>query len=284
MTESATGMPAIRGFPPNRRRGTPATFPAQISTPLEDHISTATAPAPLAAEPGVSRYAAIAAALRARVVAGEWPPGGTLPSEQALAAQHGVAMATLRRALELLAAQGVVERVHGRGTFVRAGMTGAPMLRFFRFGDGSGEVPASRIVSRRKLAAGAELAQRLGIARGDGILQLLRVRSLGGQPRLLEEIHLPLPLFQALTDTPTAEWDDLFYPMYAQRCGVHVQRATDEIGFGTLGAAQAAHLGLPEGHPCARVERRAYDLAGRCVEARTTLGDAHAFHYAVTIT
>jgi GntR family transcriptional regulator len=158
------------------------------------------------------------------------------------------------------------------------------MLRFFRFGDGSGEVPASRIVTRRRTVASGEVAQRLGIAPGEPVLQLLRVRSLGGQPRLLEDIHLPLPLFQALADTPAGEWDDLFYPMYAQRCGVHVQRATDEIGFGTLAATQAAHLRLPAGHPCARVVRRAYDLSGRCVEARTTLGDAHAFHYAVTIT
>lgn len=236
------------------------------------------------AEPGLSRYAAIAADLRARIAAGEWPPGTALPSEQVLAGQQRVAMATLRRALELLAAQGLVERVHGRGTFVRASMSGAPMLRFFRFGDGSGEVPRSRVASRRRSAAPAEVAQALGLPRGETVLHLLRVRSLAGQPRLLEDIWLPLPLFQVLADTPTAGWDDLFYPMYAQRCGVHVQRASDDIGFSSLSAAQAAHLELSAGHPCARVLRRAFDQAGRCVEVRTTLGDAHAFHYTVQIT
>nr|WP_041675051.1 GntR family transcriptional regulator [Ramlibacter tataouinensis] len=236
------------------------------------------------AEPGQSRYAAVAAALRARVLAGEWAPGTALPSEQALAAEHGVALNTLRRALELLAEQGLVERVHGRGTFVRASLSGATMLRFFRFGNASGEVPTSRIVARRPLAASGEVAMRLGIAPGEAVLQLLRVRALAGTPCLLEEIHLPLPLFQALASGPTDAWDDLFYPMYAQRCGVHVQRACDEIGFGTFGAAQAAHLDLPPGHPCARVTRRAWDITGRCVEARTTYGDAHAFHYSLTIT
>lgn len=222
--------------------------------------------------------------MRARIAAGEWAPGAALPSEQALAEQHGVAMATLRRALELLAAQGLVERLHGRGTFVRASLTGAPMLRFFRFGDGSGEVPSSRLVARRKGVASAAAAHALGIAKGSPVLHLQRVRSLAGQPRLLEEIELPLPLFQPLADLPAADWDDLFYPMYARRCGVHVQRATDEIGFATFTAAQAAHLGLPAGHPCARVVRHAFDVTGRCVEWRTTLGDAHAFHYTVQIT
>ncbi|MBC5786320.1 GntR family transcriptional regulator [Ramlibacter sp. USB13] len=233
---------------------------------------------------GLSRYAAIAAELRTRIAAGEWPPGTALPSEQVLAAQQGVAMATLRRALEVLAAQGVVERIHGRGTFVRAAMTGAPMLRFFRFGGASGEVPASRVLSRRKATPPAEVAEQLALERGGAALHVTRVRSLGGKPCLLEDLWLPLPLFAALADLPPAEWDTLFYPMYAQRCGVHVQRATDTIAFGTLAASEAAHLELAPGHPCARVGRRAFDVAGRCVEVRTTLGDAHAFHYTVQIT
>jgi len=236
------------------------------------------------AEPGQSRYAALAAALKARVVAGEWPPGSALPAEQTLAAEHGVALGTLRRALELMAEQGLIERIHGRGTFVRAGMTGATMMRFFRFGEGTGEVPASRIVSRQQLVAPAEVARRLGLARGDTALRLLRVRSLSGQACMFEDIWLPLPLFESLAEGDTTAWGDLLYPLYAERCAVHIHRAVDEIGFVSLTAAQARHLALVAGHPCALVTRNAYDLTGHCVEVRFTRGDAHAFNYTVTIT
>lgn len=236
------------------------------------------------AETGQSRYAALAAALRARVVAGEWPPGSALPAEQTLAAEHGVALGTLRRALELMADQGLIERIHGRGTFVRAGMTGATMMRFFRFGEGTGEVPVSRIVSRQLPVAPAEVARRLGLARGDTALRLLRVRSFAGQPGVYEEIWLPPALFGELVESDTQAWGDLLYPLFAERCGVHVHRAVDEIAFGALTAAQARHLALPAGHPCALVTRNAYNLAGHCVEVRFTRGDAHAFHYTVTIT
>jgi GntR family transcriptional regulator len=106
-------------------------------------------------EPGQSRYGALAAAIKARIVAGEWPPAGALPAEQTLAQEHGVALGTLRRALELVSAEGLIERVHGRGTFVRSGLAGATMMRFFRFGSGTGEVPTSRISSRQVLAAPA---------------------------------------------------------------------------------------------------------------------------------
>ncbi|HKX41891.1 MAG TPA: GntR family transcriptional regulator [Burkholderiaceae bacterium] len=235
-------------------------------------------------EPGQSRYAALASALRRRVVDGEWPPGTALPAETRLAAEHGVALGTLRRSLELLAEQGLIERHHGKGTFVRSGLAGAPMLRFFRFGTGDGEVPQSRIVSRHPVVAAPEVARRLGIARGDPVLKLQRLRSLGGQPRLFEEIWLPLPLFAPLLEIPPAEWGQLLYPFFVQHCGVGIARATDEIGFAHLTGPQARALDLPAGHPGVAVTRQAYDIAGRCVELRVTRGDAFAFHYTVTIT
>jgi GntR family transcriptional regulator len=235
-------------------------------------------------EPGQSRYAALAAALRHRIVAGEWPPGAPLPAETSLAAEHGVALGTLRRGLELLAEQGLIERRHGKGTFVRGGLAGATMLRFFRFGSGDGQVPQSRVIARQSVVASAEVARRLGLAGGDPVLRLHRLRLLGGQPCLLEEIWLPLPLFAPLFDSPLADWGDLLYPMFAERCGVAITRATDEIGFATLSAAQARHLELSAGHPGVTVTRQAYDLAGRCVELRLTRADAFAFHYTVTIT
>lgn len=235
-------------------------------------------------EPGQSRYAALATALRARIVAGEWPPGSALPAEQTLATEHGVALGTLRRAFELMAAQGLIERIHGRGTFVRGGMTGSTMMRFFRFGERTGEVPTSRIVSRQVLQAPSETARCLGLPRGERALRLQRLRLFASQPCVLEEIWLPLDLFASLAEGDTAAWGDLLYPWYAEHCQVHVQRAVDNISFALLSAAQAKQLGLAPGHPCALVSREAYDLAGRCVEVRQTRGDAQAFNYCVTIT
>lgn len=239
---------------------------------------------PLAArEPGQSRYGALAASLRSRVISGEWPPGSAIPAEQALASEHGVALGTMRRALELLAQEGLVERVHGRGTFVRAGLAGASMMRFFRFGDG-GEVPASRILSRQVANLPAGPARALGVGKAERALKLRRLRSLGGEPCLLEDIWLPLPAFAALEHGDPHEWGDLLYPLFAERCGIHVHRAVDDISFDALGAADARALGLPAGHPCARVTRHAFDVGGRCIEHRISRGDAHAFHYTVSIT
>ena len=241
------------------------------------------APAPKA--DGQSRYGWLAAMLRAHITQGEWAPGSALPAETALAKQHGVALGTMRQAIALLVAEGLLERQQGRGTFVRAGLGGASMLRFFRFRQGAelAAIPTSRILRRRVAHAGADLADTLGLPPGAPVLALLRLRSLGGEPCLLEQLWLPLPLFEPLAASDTAGWDDLLYPMYQRVCGVTVMRAEDTLGFATLTATQARQLGLATGHPCVQVERRAFDLGGRCIERRTTWGDANAFSYTLNI-
>lgn len=235
--------------------------------------------------PGQSRYGWLAATLRARIMQGEWVPGTALPAEAVLAKEHGVALGTLRQALALLVAQGLLERVHGRGTFVRAGLDGASMLRFFRFSQGDDRMaaPQSTILRRTVQLASADVADALGLPVGARVIQLQRLRSLSAKPCLLEQLVLPLPAFEALAQSDTAAWDDLLYPMYQRVCGVTIHRAEDNLSFGLLDAAQAALLQLEVGHPCVQVQRRAFDLSGRCVELRTTLGDAFAFQYTAQV-
>jgi GntR family transcriptional regulator len=239
----------------------------------------------LAPTPGVSRYAWLAADLRARILKGEWEPGQALAAETELARLYGVALGTMRQAIALLADEGLLERRHGKGTFVKAGIGGASMLRFFRFRhvDESSEPPASRILSRKQVPADAATAKALNLRAGAPVLALERLRSVGGQPCLLEFINLPLPLFAPLAKSDPADWGDLLYPEYQRASGVVVHRAEDQLSFDTLSASNARRLGLTKGHPCVRVRRRAYDLTGQCVEVRLTLGDAFDFEYTAQV-
>ncbi len=231
---------------------------------------------------GQSRYGKLALALRDRILQGEWAPGEVIPAESALAQSYGVALGTIRQALALLVEDGVLQRRHGKGTFVTKGVDGASMMRFFRFRglyDGQSEAPQSRILSSRMRSATDLEINAFGLAKGAQVLQLERLRSLFGEPCLLETIVLPLPLFGKLADSDTEEWDDLLYPMLQQRCGVVIQKTQDHLSFSQLNATQAKRLKLTVAHPCVLVERQAFDMAGRCVELRTTRGDAFSFKY-----
>src|SRR4051812_17605892 len=95
--------------------------------------ATRAAAPPAATLPGQSRYGGLAAALRARVLQGEWAPGDAIPAEAVLARSYGVALGTLRQALSLLVEDGLLDKRQGKGTFVSPGLGGATLLRFFRF-------------------------------------------------------------------------------------------------------------------------------------------------------
>ncbi len=94
---------------------------------------------------------------------------------------------------------------------------------------------------------------------------------------------LPLPLFGALADSDTDDWDDLLYPMYQRRCGVVVHSARDDLRFAQLSANQARRLQLAAAHPCVLVDRHAFDVAGHCIERRVTRGDAYSFTYTALV-
>jgi GntR family transcriptional regulator len=237
---------------------------------------------------GQSQYGKLAMALRERIVQGEWAPGDSIPSESLLAQNYGVALGTIRQALALLVEDGVLQRRHGKGTFVSQGVSGTPVMRFFRFSgfDENSEPPSSLILSARLRSSTATEISSFGQSTHHSapqVLQLERLRSFGQVPRLLETIVLPLPLFGALAELDIALWDAQLYPMYHARCGVLIQHAQDNLSFSQLNGTQAKRLQLPSGHPCVLVERQAFDLAGRCVELRTTRGDAHSFRYTAQV-
>ena len=236
--------------------------------------------------PGLSRYGKLAQALRDRILQGEWGPGEFIPAESALAQSYGVALGTIRQALSLLVEDGVLQRRHGKGTFVTKGVDGASMMRFFRFRglDESASIkPHSQILSSRLRRANRQESLLFGVDQGEQVIQVERLRSLDEEPCLLETIVLPLPLFGALADSDIHTWDDLLYPMYQQRCGVVIHKTQDTLSFSQLNGSQAKRLKLSVSHPCVLVERQAFDIAGRCVELRTTRGDAYAFKYTAQV-
>ncbi len=234
--------------------------------------------------PGLSRYAELAADLRGRILRGQWQPGEALTAESELARTYGVALGTIRQAIALLVERGMLERRHGKGTFVKSGLGGASMLRFFRFNNvNQSQPPTSRILSCKQIDANARAAEAFGLPVGSPVLSLERLRSIDGKPRLHESIVLPLPLFDPLGKSDPTSWGDLLYPEYHQRCGVVVHQAQDRLSFEALNASLARRLRLVKGHPGVRVDRHAFDLSGRCVELRITRGDAFDFEYTAIV-
>ena len=95
--------------------------------------------------------------------AGEWKPGEAIPSEMDLAARFRVSQGTVRKAIDELAAENLVVRRQGKGTFVATHAEQHVRYRFLKLvPDSGGEGPAQRdILDCRRLRASAEVARAL---------------------------------------------------------------------------------------------------------------------------
>ena len=231
------------------------------------------------------RYERVREAIAARIRDGEWGPGEALPAELAMAAEYGVSLGTVRRAVSALVDERLLERRHGSGTYVRRGDFASSMFRFFRLqgADRQPLRPEGRMLSRAISPAPAEAAQALGIPVGAAAIRMSRVRLVESEPILAEDIVLPLEPFRAFLDVPDEAVGPLLYPVYASVCGQVIARAEETITFGPCPAAEARMLGRKEGAPVVIIERIAYGLDNAPREWRRSYGPAERFQYKVEI-
>ncbi|MBI5112015.1 MAG: GntR family transcriptional regulator [Rhodovulum sp.] len=230
-------------------------------------------------------YQRLKDALAERIQDGHWRPGEAIPAESELASDFGVALGTMRKAIEGLVAQGLLERHQGRGTFVRRVDFGNSLFRFFRLtGKGGGPLaPTQRLLSRRTAPAGREAGVALGVGAEADVLWLRRLRLVDDEPLVVDEIALPLPRFAAVAALPAAAFAELLYPLYERIAGVTIARAVDRIAFGRASVAVAKTLGVPAGDPVVVIDRIAYGLDGEPLEWRRSRGPADRFSYETEI-
>ena len=229
-------------------------------------------------------YQSLAAILRARVVSGEWQIGKAIPSEASLAKEFSVAVGTIRQAIAELAEDGVLIKHHGKSTAVSSGLNGQSMLRFFRYQlEGQKQIlPQAKVLDIKQVTPDSDIVKLTGW-KSKSFLKIHRIRLINGNPLLYEIIYLPLPQFKKLIQFKSSDFDDLFYPMYAKVCEIAVIKAKDQVSFELMKKTDAKMLSMKEGHPGVRVTRIAFDLTGKPVEYRSSIGDAMEFRYVAEV-
>ncbi len=244
--------------------------------------SPARAPSPAAAPPDRPLYEEVRAGITEGIAAGRWKPGEAIPSEARLASQFGVAIGTVRKAVDALVAQGALVRRQGKGTFVTAHDGRRLMFHFFHIvgAGGSKAYPEVRTVSFERGRAGAAEAEALAIARDERVVRIRNLLSLEGRPAIVDDITLPAALVPGLTERIFAGRDNTIYHLYQSRYGINVLR-TDERLRATLAAgAVASLLGVPPGAPLLEIRRLALTFRDRPVELRLSHVNtaSHAYH------
>jgi GntR family transcriptional regulator len=219
-------------------------------------------------------YVQVKGLLVASLETGEWRPGEAIPSESELAIRFGVSQGTARKAIDALAADNLVIRRQGKGTFVATHTEEkASMFRFLRIrrNDGRDEYPGSRIIDVRRGKASADIGHQLEIKVGSSVIVLRRVLEFSGEPVVLDEIVLPAALFRGLTRAKVDAYRGSLYSFFETQFGVRIVRAEEKLGAIAADPQSAVVLCVKAGEPLLAVERVTYTYGNRPVEWRRSL-------------
>jgi GntR family transcriptional regulator len=232
---------------------------------LDEIFSPATKIRPFAYS--IPLYIQIADGLVGQIETGELSPGDQLPSERELSENLGVNRMTLRRALRVLEAQGLVERKHGVGTFIAAPKIDRQMDAVFRFTTGvqrRGYTPGARIISLEQVVVDKALARELAIPVSARAFRILRLRSVNREPVLLEDYSIPAGRF------PGLEKHDLerrsIYEVMEYEYGITIFRARQSFEPVVASEFEAELLNVRVGAPLMLEKRISYDRENLPVE------------------
>lgn len=231
-------------------------------------------------------YRQIKQLLMASLEQGEWKPGELIPSEIELATRFQVSQGTVRKAVDELAAEHLLLRRQGKGTFVATHHEPRAQYRFLRLAadDGAAAPAHSRFLECRRLRASREVAGRLELKAGDPVVSIRRLLLFEATPVVLDDIWLPGNVFRGLSAERLSRYHGPLYGLYESEFGTRMIRAEERIRAVAAGDVAAQLLHVDVGVPLLEVERLSYTYGDRPVELRRGLYVTTAHHYRNTLT
>lgn len=249
-----------------------------------------------------SGYRGVADALRAAIAAGEYPPGSTLPKQDELAQAHGVNIHTVRKAVGVLEAEGLVTPIRRRGTVVRPR---PPMRRLGvdryakskwklglvafaadREASGRGWRPHDQTNTVRRVQADDAVAAGLGVEPGSWVYE---------RARLVKEGDAPTHTLTSYYRTQDVEGTQILDPQpgpatrgggfaVLTSIGLEPVHMTETIHARMPTRTEAETLALPAGEPVMVLERRTFTADDRPVEFARGIHAASRFAWTYSFT
>lgn len=237
--------------------------------------------APLAPVP---LYNQLKELLRAQILAGIYPAETQIPSESELGNLFKVSRITVRQALGDLQKEGLIFKIHGKGTFVAKPKAFQNVTRLQGLAESLahlGYEVINQILGATIVSADARIAERLHLLEGSSVVEIKRVRLINREPISLEISYLPAALGEKLqrADLVTRDIFLILENDYHLTLG-HADLAIDAV-LATSDLAKA--LNVNEGAPIMRIERLTHTAAGEPIDFEFLYYRGDAFQYRLRI-
>lgn len=214
----------------------------------------------------VPLYHQLALQIEDAIDRGDLPPGTRLENEISIADRWGLSRPTVRRAMQELVDKGFVVRKRGIGTQVVGNRNVKRQVQLTSLYDDlrdEGKNPATDVREHSFIEADDIIAEALGLAVGDNVLYLERIRYADGEALAFMRNWLPAEVAATFTRAQL-ETGGLYGLLRAR--GVNPRIASQRIGSRDATTAEARDLGIRKGMCVLTMERTTYDDSGRAIE------------------
>ena len=220
-------------------------------------------------------YEQLRDAMRAAIRDRNLGADGALPPERDIAKWLGVSRITLRKAVDGLVDEGLLERRRGAGTFVnhRIEKSTAALSSFSEDMATRGWQVKSQWLDKRVDIVHAEEALTTGIVPGTRVFRFDRIRIANDVPLAIEHAVIPADLL----DSPDSVATSLYAAL--EKTGNRPVKALQKLQATAFDAEQARLLDIDAGAPALLIERRGFDSNDRIVEVTRSWyrGDSYDF-------
>ncbi len=226
-------------------------------------------------------YAQVAAMLRGKICSSEWSASEPLPNEAALAKDMGVSIGTVRKALEMLEQERLINRRQGRGTFIVQISEETELQRFSNFVSNGKKLKAETSKVTSEVAdANADEILKLRLKAGDKVIRLETVWGASQRLKAFEKISVPHARFPGLERQQTRTGQFLF-PLYRQAFQVVITQVAEKVSCINADDKLAEILGVRPQQAVLQIDRIARAMTVGDVEWSTRFVHLTDAHYAV---
>lgn len=226
-----------------------------------------------------TRYYQIAEYYRRMIDEKELAVEEQMPTEEQICTLFQVSRITARQAMGQLAQGGYIERVQGKGSYVKAKKVGMQLNRLQGFTEemrAKGMTGSSRVLSVKVQPCGLKVAERLGIETGAQVISINRLRLADGEPMAVENVFIP---FHLCPELARCDLNGSLYRILGEY-GLRVATARQDITAGFSSKAICGLLQIKPSVPTLPIERITYLENGQPLECVFSAyrSDRYTFH------
>ncbi len=232
----------------------------------------------------VPLYTQIREILRARIFDGTYKAHEQMPSESELMRSFEVSRITVRQALGDLQKQGLIFKIHGKGTYVSQPKAFQNLAKLQGFGEAMssmGYETFSKVVNFRVLPADKTVAKKLDLAENEMVAEIRRVRYLNRSPISLDVSYLPRQIGERLIKEDLTNRD--IFLILENDYGYALDQAELQIEAMLADESLGRLIQLEEGSPILRIERLTFTADNQPLDFEYLYYRGDAFQYRLRI-